>query len=103
MKHATDLALDRVEDLLIAVRKVSGLTEKKRGVFYRKGKAVLHFHEDPAGMFADLRVEAEWERFHVSDPEGHKAFLGRLGSWGWPPETISHTRGKPTFHRHLIA
>ena len=54
MRHARDQDLDRIEDLLVQVRALPGLSEKKRGVFYLKSKGFLHFHEDPAGMFADL-------------------------------------------------
>ncbi len=55
MKHAGPAALDRLELLLVQIRTLPGLVEKSRGVFYRKGKAFLHFHEDPAGLFADVR------------------------------------------------
>ena len=51
MKHATAPALDRLEPMLAKVRGHRGLKEKSRGVFYFKSKAVLHFHEDPAGLF----------------------------------------------------
>jgi hypothetical protein len=54
MRHARDQDLDRIEDLLAQVRTLPGLKEKKRGVFYLKSKGFLHFHEDPAGMFADV-------------------------------------------------
>jgi hypothetical protein len=72
MKHAGAAALDALEDLLTTIRAravVTGaLKEKQRGVFYRKGKAWLHFHEDPAGLFADLRAGADWVRYPVSQP-----------------------------------
>ena len=54
MRHARDQDLDRLEDLLVKLRALPALKEKKRGVFYLKSKGFLHFHEDPAGMFADL-------------------------------------------------
>ena len=54
MRHARDQDLDRLEDLLERLRALPGLTEKKRGVFYRKSRAFLHFHEDPKGLFADI-------------------------------------------------
>jgi hypothetical protein len=47
------------------LRTVDGLTEKKRGVFYRGSRAFLHFHEDPSGLYADVRVDADFERFRV--------------------------------------
>lgn len=54
MKHAGSEALDRLEGLLAQIRALGALKEVKRGVFYRKSKAFLHFHEDPTGLFADL-------------------------------------------------
>jgi hypothetical protein len=44
MKHVGAEALDRLEPLLVQVREVPGIKEKKRGTFYRKSKALLHFH-----------------------------------------------------------
>jgi hypothetical protein len=76
MKHAGPDALARLADLLSAIR-TRRLAEKRPGIFYRKGKAWLHFHEDKAGLFADLRLGAEWERFRVSD-ENEQASLLRL-------------------------
>ena len=55
MKHAGPGALDQLEPLLAQLRGLGGMVEKKRGVFYRKSQAFLHFHEDPKGLFADLR------------------------------------------------
>ena len=36
MKHATSAALDDLEPLLAELRMLPGLTEKSRGVFYRR-------------------------------------------------------------------
>jgi len=66
LKHAGPDALDSLEPLLAEIRKLPGLTERTRGVFYRRGNAFLHFHEDPSGMFADLRTSAEFERLPVN-------------------------------------
>ena len=66
MKHAGSEALDALADFIAAVG-ARGLKEPRPGIFYRKGKAWLHFHEDPAGLFADLRIGADWQRFPVSD------------------------------------
>ena len=78
VKHAGPLALDALNDLLDAVRTHAGLREPRRGVFYRKGKAWLHFHEDRAGLFADLRIGADWQRFPVSDPAGCASLLAAI-------------------------
>jgi hypothetical protein len=66
VKHAGPEALDALADFIAAVR-ARGLKDPRPGIFYRKGKAWLHFHEDKAGLFADIRLGAEWERFRVSD------------------------------------
>jgi hypothetical protein len=65
MKHAGPSALATIEPLLTELRTINALTEKRPGVFYRKSAAFLHFHEDPAGMFADIRVSGEWQRLPV--------------------------------------
>jgi hypothetical protein len=71
MKHAGPQALDRLEPLIARIRELPGLAEKARGVFYRKSRAFLHFHEDPKGLFADIRIEGEdFERIDVTGPDG---------------------------------
>jgi hypothetical protein len=39
--------------------------EKSPGAFYIKGRAWLNFHEDPEGIFADIRPGDEWTRFRL--------------------------------------
>jgi hypothetical protein len=41
------------------LRALEGVTERGRGVFYRKSRAFLHFHEDPSGLYADLRCDGD--------------------------------------------
>ena len=55
MKHAGAAVLDQLEPLLDRIRASGILREKSRGVFYLKSRAYLHFHEDPAGIFVDIR------------------------------------------------
>ena len=71
MKHASQTALDQLEPLLAELRTL-GLTEKSRGVFYRKSRAFLHFHEDPKGLFADIRDAAglDFDRLDVTRAAG---------------------------------
>ncbi|MFP3270637.1 MAG: hypothetical protein RXR52_07070 [Paraburkholderia sp.] len=78
MKHAGPAALDTLAVLIGAIRERGALKEPRPGVFYRKGKAFLHFHEDPAGLFADLRPASEWERYRVSEPDECATFLALL-------------------------
>lgn len=80
MRHARQEALDTLEPLLAALRALPGLTEKGRGVFYRKSKSFLHFHEDPKGLFADLRIEGsgDFERIDVTDAAGRASLLAAV-------------------------
>ena len=81
MRHITTEELDRLEDLLVSLRELDGLREKKRGVFYRKSKAFLHFHEDPAGLFADVRLDGViFDRYAVSSKKGQRELLARIRS-----------------------
>jgi len=76
MKHAGAQALDALEPLLGEIRALPGLREKTRGTFYQKSRAFLHFHEDPKGLFADVRDAhgADFERVDVTDPADWPAF-----------------------------
>ena len=79
MRHITPEELDRLEPLLEALRGIAELQEKKRGVFYRGGRAFLHFHEDPAGLFADLRLAGpDFERHPVTRRGEQRALLRRI-------------------------
>jgi len=77
VKHAGPAALDQLEPLLVEMRKCGGLRERKRGAFYRGGSGFLHFHEDPGGFFADVKLEAggDFIRFRVSTAAERKRFL----------------------------
>jgi hypothetical protein len=66
VKHVSTAGLDELDDLLLELRRVDGLTEKKRGVFSRGSRAFLHFHEDPSGLYADVRIDSEFERMRVT-------------------------------------
>jgi hypothetical protein len=80
MKHAGTQALDALDDLLGEIRSFEGLKEKKRGAFYRKSSGFLHFHEDPAGFFADLKIDDEYQRFRVSTATERKALVRRIAA-----------------------
>ena len=75
MKHATKETLANLQLLLDEIRKVPGLTEKTPGVFYKRSAAYLHFHEDPAGIFADIKLEAGWKRVPVNTDRQRSALL----------------------------
>jgi hypothetical protein len=77
MKHAGSAALDQLEPLLVEMRKCETLRERKRGAFYRSGSGFLHFHEDPEGFFADVKLEkgGDFTRMRVSTAAERKKFL----------------------------
>ena len=55
-----------------------GLVEKRPGIFYRKSKAFLHFHEDSSGVHADVRFGVEFERVRVETEEERDALIARV-------------------------
>jgi len=78
VKHAGPAALDGIEPMLVTLRGLPGLKEKSRGTFYRGSKAFIHFHEDPAGMFADVRLTDEFERMRVSSRREQHACIRKI-------------------------
>jgi hypothetical protein len=79
VRHATPATLDRLETLLRELRGCEGLREKKRGTFYRGSSAFLHFHEDPAGLFADVKLAgAEFTRLRATTAAEQRALLGAV-------------------------
>lgn len=80
MKHAGQDAIDQLEPLLGQIRTIPGLKEKRRGVFYRASKAYLHFHEDPTGLYADLRTGEDFERYRVQTVKERATFLALIRS-----------------------
>ena len=62
--------------MLVQLRALPDLKEKSRGTFYRKSQAFLHFHEDPAGLFADVRLGgADFTRMRVSTKAEQRALM----------------------------
>lgn len=77
MRHAGAQALELLAPLLARLRAFDALQERRPGVFYVRSRAFLHFHEDPAGLFADLRAAdgRGFDRIAVSEPAGQAALL----------------------------
>lgn len=78
MKHAGGEALASVAELLQQIRLRDGIKEKKIGIFYRKSKSFLHFHEDSKGLFADLAVGSDFCRYPVNTREEWNTLLSAL-------------------------
>lgn len=75
MRHATGVALDALEPLLAQLRRIDALTERRRGIFYVRSSAFLHFHEDPAGFFADVRLGPVWVRLPATTAADRRALM----------------------------
>jgi hypothetical protein len=80
VRHARSEALDELEPLLEELRRMPGLVEKSRGVFYRRSRAFLHFHEDATGLHADVRVTDDFERVRVQTLDEREHLLGVVRS-----------------------
>src|SRR4051794_10113843 len=80
VRHAREAALDELEPLLLQLRQLNELVERKRGVFYRRSKAFLHFHEDPSGLHADVRLASDFERFRVQTLAEQRELLKKVKS-----------------------
>ena len=79
MRHARAEALDELADILDGLRAMPALKEKSRGTFYRSSRAFLHFHEDPTGLYADVRLSGDdFDRCRVSTPAERADLLRRV-------------------------
>lgn len=81
MKHAGTQALASLAGLLDRVRRLGAFTEKSPGSFYLRSRAVLHFHEDALGLFADVRTTGDWERLPVNSRQEQNVLQERLRTW----------------------
>lgn len=76
MKHADAQTLDRIEDILLALREIPGLKERKRGIFYRKSQAFIHFHQENNDIYADARLGGDdFSRYPVTSELQQAHFL----------------------------
>ena len=76
MKHASARTLQQLAPLIERVRALPGLVERTPGAFYYRSSAFLHFHEDPAGLFADAKLDFKaFQRHRVSPRAEQGAFL----------------------------
>lgn len=79
MKHASAAGLVQLAPLLARLRAIGVLKERKPGTFYLRSGAFLHFHEDPLGLFADVKLDgADFERFAVNTDHERASLLERI-------------------------
>jgi len=94
MKHAGPRTLARISPLLGELRARAALREKRPGVFYLKSRAFLHFHDDPAGIFADVRLADEFVRLPVTSKSEQSDMLDRIDDCLSIIESDSLARGR---------
>lgn len=94
MKHAGPRTLARITPLLEELRTHSVLREKRPGVFYLKSREFLHFHDDPTGVFADVRLADEFVRLPVTSEAEQLEMLDRIDDCLSTVESRSVTRGR---------
>jgi hypothetical protein len=78
VRHATQEDLDRLEAVLVELRKLPQLRERKRGYFSVESRAFLHFHEDAGDLYVDVRLESRFERVRVTSPKEQADLLSRV-------------------------
>ena len=78
MRHADPDALARIAPLLAELRARPVLREARPGVFKLKARAFLHFHDDPSGIFADVRLADDFVRLPVTTDSQQSDLLDRI-------------------------
>jgi hypothetical protein len=77
MAHADEAALQRLLPLLRQLREIKGLREMKPGIFYLKGSAFIHFHDEAGALVADLKKSggSGFDRYPVDTPPGQRKLV----------------------------
>jgi hypothetical protein len=78
VRHATPDDLDHVEALLVELRKLPQLHERKRGYFSRGSRAFLHFHEDAGDLYVDVKLDSQFQRMRVTSRDEQADFLSQV-------------------------
>jgi hypothetical protein len=60
------------------IRSRTALAEQSRGVFYRGRDPFLHFHEDPAGFFCDIKIDGRFRRHPATTKAQQRALVARV-------------------------
>jgi hypothetical protein len=77
MSHADPAALQALLPLLRQLRDIKGLREVKPGIFYCRGAAFLHFHDDGGALVADLKKAggSGFDRYPLDTPPRQRKLL----------------------------
>ena len=77
MAHADETALKPLQPLLRQLREIKGPREMKPGIFYLKGSAFIHFHDEAGALVADLKKAggSGFDRYPVDTPAGQRKLV----------------------------
>lgn len=83
MKHMTETGLDQIQPLLQVIDDLAAvhdvLKPRKRGVYYLKSRAFLHFHQHEGDIYADVRLDGvEFARFKVTTQAEQRELVSRI-------------------------
>ena len=78
MRHAGQDDLNQLEPLLVELRKLPQLRERKPGSFSKGSHAFLHFHEDLGAFYVDVKFDTKFSRARVTSREERADFLSRV-------------------------
>ncbi len=77
MAHADPKALEPLLPVLRQLRGILGLKEVKPGIFYCRGTAFLHFHDDQGALMADLKKPggSGFDRYPIDTPAAQRKLV----------------------------
>ena len=80
MGRATKTTVESLAPLYDEVRalNIDGLVVKASGAVYQRRNGILHFHEDPTGVQADVKVLGLWQRVEVNNAAGRRRVVALL-------------------------
>ena len=94
MRHAGPATFARIASLLEALRARTALREARPGVFTLGSRAFLHFHDDPSGIFADVRLADTFVRLPVTSASEQADLLDRIDDCLTAAEERAGGRGR---------
>jgi hypothetical protein len=77
MAHARPEALTALQPLLRQLRDIKGLQERQPGIFYLRGAAFLHFHDEQGAVSADLKKPggSGFDRYTLDTPPAQRKLV----------------------------
>ena len=71
------------------------LVERTPGAFYLKSKAFLHFHEDPSGIYADVKLDStRFTRMRVTSAHEQANFVKSVRRCLCPGKATNASSGR---------